>query len=799
MLKVYNCIVTEHDLRLVVLAAAVCGLASFSAINLVRHARNADPLMRGVWLAVAAISTGFGIWATHFIAMLAFSPNIQSGYNVTLTILSLLAAMGLTAVGFAVAIRPSQQSAWLGGAIVGGGIAAMHYLGMAAFEVAGTLQWDPVMVAASIVLGGAIAAAALPVGLLGAELKWRVAGSVLLTLAICSHHFTAMAAVLIVPDSTVAMTADAIPAGLLAISIAFAGLVILALALAAVAVDIRNQRQERENDRMRGLANATVEGLMICDGVTVVTVNNSLAALARCSVGAMMNTPVARWLPEATRIGLFAEAQRPLETELHTAEGATCAVELIVRVVDFGGRPHHAIAVCDLTARNEAEQHIHFLAHHDALTSVANRSFFNERLDQELAAAAQRGQQVAVLCLDLDRFKQINDFYGHAAGDKVLKTVAKRIKSVLTGGQMVARLGGDEFAIMMPALESPAAAGALAERVLSLLAAQDESADMDAINTSIGIAIYPQNASDRHTLLSHADTALYRAKAEGRNTWRSFEATMGAEARDRRLLEHDLRHAVARDELHVVYQPQIDIKTGAAVGMEALLRWRHPVRGQVSPGLFIPVAEETGSILQIGEWVLRTACQEAATWTQPLTIAVNVSPVQIYNENFVRFVHMTLLETGLAASRLELEITETALIRDLERALNTLRRIKALGVRVAMDDFGTGYSSLSNLRAFPFDKIKIDGSFIKSVEHNTQAATIVRAVLGLGRGLGLPVLAEGVETSAELTFLQNEQCDEVQGYLLGRPGDIAQFRGLTHDDGQTDAIAAEAMRSARVA
>jgi EAL domain-containing protein (putative c-di-GMP-specific phosphodiesterase class I) len=250
--------------------------------------------------------------------------------------------------------------------------------------------------------------------------------------------------------------------------------------------------------------------------------------------------------------------------------------------------------------------------------------------------------------------------------------------------------------------------------------------------------------------------------------------------RDRRLLEHDLRNAVSRGELSLVYQPQKHMETGEVIGFEALLRWRHPTRGDVSPAEFIPIAEDTGVILAIGEWVLRTACREAATWTRPLTIAVNVSAVQIHNANFAHVIHEILFETGLVPARLELEITETALVRDLNRALATLRRIKMLGVRIAMDDFGTGYSSLSNLRAFPFDKIKIDGSFIKSVNVNEQAAAIVRSVLGLGRALSLPVLAEGVETRAEFEFLESEQCDEAQGYLLGKPEAIELFRPFTH-------------------
>jgi predicted signal transduction protein with EAL and GGDEF domain len=305
------------------------------------------------------------------------------------------------------------------------------------------------------------------------------------------------------------------------------------------------------------------------------------------------------------------------------------------------------------------------------------------------------------------------------------------------------------------------------------------------VSTTIGIAIFPHDGQERQTLLSHADTALYRAKAEARGGYRFFEASMGAQVRDRRQVEHDLRQAIGRGELSLVYQPQTDIRSNEVIGFEALLRWQRDGR-QISPAVFVPVAEESGSILQIGEWVLRVACREAATWSRPLSIAVNVSAVQLHSANFAQLVHEVLLQTGLSPQRLELEITETALIHDLNRALTTLRQLKLLGVRIAMDDFGTGYSSLSNLRAFPFDKIKIDGSFIKSVNVNAQAATIVRAVLGLGRGLGVPVLAEGVETPAELAFLDAEHCDEAQGFHLGRPGPIEQFRRATHGTDMPD-------------
>jgi diguanylate cyclase len=575
---------------------------------------------------------------------------------------------------------------------------------------------------------------------------------------------------------------------------------IIIFAFSGLALDIRDRRRtELESDRMRGLANAAVEGLIVCRDNTIVAVNNSFATLAGADIDTIVGMKLDRYFAdEGARTKLFGRPNQSVETDLCRAEGKIIPVELIQRPIDFSGKPHHAIAVRDLSARKQAELHIHFLAHHDALTGLPNRSSFNKRLTRELEIAGSAGQSVAVLCLDLDRFKEVNDLFGHAAGDTLLQTVARCVTSVLGQNQMMARLGGDEFAVIVPAISGPSAAGRVAEKILEVLQDENSSASTAALmSTSIGIAIYPSDATDRNTLLSHADTALYRAKQEGRGTYRFFEATMGAEVRDRRLLEHDLRHAISRREFRLVYQPQKEIKTSRFVGFEALLRWRHADRGEIPPSVFIPIAEESGIILQIGDWVLRTACQEAVKWKDDLTVAVNVSAVQLHTANFSANVHEILLQTGLQPSRLELEITETALVRDLNRALATLRQLKALGVRIAMDDFGTGYSSLSNLQAFPFDKIKIDGSFIKSVDKNGQAATIVRAVLGLGRGLNLPVLAEGVETADEFAFLSKELCDEVQGYLLGKPADIMQFQNIVGVTGEAPATVETADNAAR--
>jgi diguanylate cyclase (GGDEF)-like protein len=415
----------------------------------------------------------------------------------------------------------------------------------------------------------------------------------------------------------------------------------------------------------------------------------------------------------------------------------------------------------------------------DLVTGLENRANFINRLDREIGVHQVRNQQLAILCLDIDGFKDINDLYGHTMGDHTLRDVASKLSTALSRGQILARLGGDEFAVLMPNIESPTEVRLLAERLQRAVAAGLQVRDLPgSISVSIGIASYPADASDRAELLSCAETALHRAKDEASGSCRVFDPTMGDKRRERRTIEQDLRQAIQEDQLHLVYQPQAKIHTGEVTGFEALLRWKHPILGDVPPGLFIPIAEESSLILAVGEWVLREACREAATWTRPLTIAVNVSARQLIDTGLAELIQSILAETQLPPERLEIEVTETALISDPSRALETLNRLKVLGVTIAMDDFGTGYSSLSNVREFPLDKIKIDRSFIKAVHANKQAAAIVRAVRLLCDGLGLPVIAEGVETPDELHFLRKEGFTDAQGYLLGAPvpsSDIARL------------------------
>jgi diguanylate cyclase (GGDEF)-like protein len=423
----------------------------------------------------------------------------------------------------------------------------------------------------------------------------------------------------------------------------------------------------------------------------------------------------------------------------------------------------------DITERRKAEARISHMALHDALTNLPNRLFFHEQMENRLAHLS-RDQKFAVLYLDLDRFKSVNDTLGHPSGDKLLRQVAERMSGCLREGDSIARLGGDEFAILQGGVKQPDDAIALAARLIEIAGIPfDLDGHEVAIGASIGIAIAPTDAADADQLLKNADMALYRAKADGRGTYRFFESKMDALLQARRALELDLRKALVNGEFELYYQPLVNLASQEISSFEALIRWNHPERGLVAPLEFIPLAEETGLIVPIGEWVLRQACAEAVKWPGHITVAVNLSPSQFKMRNLSRMVMSALAQSGLPAQRLELEITESVLLIESEATLETLHQLRNLGIRISMDDFGTGYSSLSYLRSFPFDKIKIDRSFVHDLASKADSKAIIRAVTGLGTSLGITTTGEGVETEEELEYLRREGCTEAQGYFFSKP------------------------------
>jgi diguanylate cyclase (GGDEF)-like protein len=573
-----------------------------------------------------------------------------------------------------------------GGAIVGLGVAAMHYVGIAGFMVAGDIEWNR-----AYVIGSLITAAAF-----GALVTNRVArpttrfskcGAALpLILAIVSTHFVGMAGMTIVPDAAVSVPVEILSVGIMTSLVGAVMIIILLLGASTYIIDMQS----------------------------------TVAAVAR----------------------------------------------------------------------------YRHLSLHDPLTHLANRAALNEHLPALTKNLGGPTDRIAVLCFDLDRFKEINDVHGHAAGDAVLRAIGERLTAVTGKGQFAARVGGDEFVVVMRDHIARSEAPALAQRLLDEIERPVEWHGQSlCVGSSIGISSFPDRAQTIDDLLSQADVAMYRAKTSVGGSICFYDPSMDEAARARSALAIEMREGLKRNEFLLFYQQQNDTVSREVVGLEVLLRWRHPTRGYVSPGEFIPIAEKTGFIMELGEWVLREACEEAATWKNPLRIAVNVAAQQLADSRLPQIVYQILIDTGLAPSRLELEITESGIVADHSHALNAIRRLKALGVRVAMDDYGTGYSSLSTLQSFPFDKIKIDRAFVDGVVTNKQSAAIVRSTLILAQSLDIPVLAEGVENEEHIDFLRREGCLQVQGFLFGRPApredieSIVNGRPSAADNGSRNAAA----------
>jgi diguanylate cyclase (GGDEF)-like protein/PAS domain S-box-containing protein len=451
------------------------------------------------------------------------------------------------------------------------------------------------------------------------------------------------------------------------------------------------------------------------------------------------------------------------------ADGSLIDLAIYSRELVYDDKPAMLLALMDITERKRAEARIAFLAQHDGLTGLPNRNLLRQQMDDILAHTRRSGEKVAVLVLGLDNFKAVNDSLGHSVGDKLLRAVAKRLRSTLREGDTLARLNSDEFAMIQSRLTRPEDGVLMARRLLEAIGEPFLlDGDSVVIGATIGIAMAPGDGDDSEMLLKNADMALSRAKTDCRGTFSFFEAAMDARAQTRRKIEMELRDAIQDDRLQPYYQPLIDLSAGRITGFEALVRWPHPERGMVSPGEFIPVAEETGLINAVGGLMLRRACKDAATWPDEVRVAVNLSPLQFRTGNLLSIVMDALKQSSLPAKRLELEITETLLLEKSSQVLATLHALRALGVRISMDDFGTGYSSLSYLRSFPFDKIKIDQSFVRDLGANREAQAIIRSIVSLGKGLGVIITAEGVETEAELSCLRAEGCHEGQGFLFSR-------------------------------
>ena len=503
-------------------------------------------------------------------------------------------------------------------------------------------------------------------------------------------------------------------------------------------------------------------------------------------------------LPLTVVVGLsraeqLARTDHDTTVDLWRAAAGSAAVILIIALL---GRMSWQLAESRkraVASQVEHAQQVEYLAYHDGLTGLPNRSLFSKLLHQGIQQARRHDRPLAVLFLDLDRFKHINDTLGHEAGDQLLQEVAKRLKACLRESDSVARLGGDEFVVMLPELTEATYAAAVAQKMISLLAKPFLLLGQEfRVTGSVGVATHPQDGLDEETLTKNADIAMYKAKEQGKNNFQFYSEKMSADSLERLTLESSLRHAVERDEFNLHYQAKRDLKTGRITGMEALLRWQHPDLGTVPPMQFIPVAEQTGLIVAIGRWVLKTACAQNVAWQKEglprLGMAVNLTPLQFFDAHLLADIASILEATGMDARLLELEITESMLMQDVERTLRILTGLKGMGVRVAVDDFGVGYTTLSSLQQFPIDTIKIDRSFIREVAHVAEDKALTEAIIAMGKTLSLTVVAQGVETRAQADFLREHACDELQGFYFNRPVPAEQFANVLRAQASAPAV-----------
>jgi diguanylate cyclase (GGDEF)-like protein/PAS domain S-box-containing protein len=783
MFQVYTCLTVDHDWRLIVLAGAVCFLASAVAICLFHRAQATTGRAQFVWLSLDAAAAGCGIWATHFIAMLAYDPVIGAGYNLVLTVLSLLIAVLITGAGLGTALLGfGRWTAVVGGAVIGGGIAAMHYTGMMALELPGRLTWAPNLIVASIALGISFGALALYFAARRDDWVNTSIATALFALAILLMHFTAMGAVLVVIDPTRIANAGGLSPASLSLVIAGAAAIILGICLVTALSDRQSKATLRQQKILLDTALENMsQGLCMFDpDGRIVLFNERYAHMMGLS---------AAWLKGRSLLDLFKYRKGSGEfagdpekffarviAEARDGKSGTRIMDtmagLVLRVVDQPMPGGGWVATFeDITEWQKAQAQISHMAHHDALTGLANRTQLVEKLEKALAVLPVRGGSLAVHFIDLDRFKSINDTLGHDGGDFLLKTVAERLRGVTRIDDMVARLGGDEFVVVQTEVKSKDQAEDFARRLISAVTAPMKFGDQVIVATaSVGIAVAPADGTNPERLLKSADLALYKAKADGRNCIRLFLAEMDTELQARFKLERTIRDAIQHDRFVLYYQPLFEMSERRLIGFEALIRLPAEDGTLIPPLVFIPIAEDMRLIDKIGAWVLREACRTAATWPEYLTVAVNLSPAQFLAGSVSNIVAAALKEAGLAAHRLELEITETLLLGNSEAIMAELQKLKTMGVAIVMDDFGTGYSSLSYLWRFPFDKIKIDRCFMQGFEGSSRdAKTVVKTIIALGRELNMRVTVEGVETAAQAAFLDKADGDQAQGFFFGRP------------------------------
>ena len=860
-------LVGSYDYRLVTLSVIIATFASYAALDLAGRLTVARGAARVGWLAGGASAMGLGIWSMHYIGMLAFRLTIPVRYDWPIVVLSLLAAISASAAALHCAggQEMSLRRAAFGSLVMGGGIGAMHYLGMHAMRIGAMCHFNPFVVVLSVVLAVLISFVVLRLVFFARDHDetrglQRAASAIVMGAALSIVHYTGMAAARFtvsdvaadfshaVDVSTIGMigiaTVTILVLGIATLTAAYGRLVreprtmrtsvlsvrilatraamltfcimfvfeaakqalrptitiwtshavtiLFATLVAAIFSFTVLRKEERSKEMLQNSENKyrvlfedSADANWLMDEKGFLDCNSAALQMFGYSADEMMHPSdispptqrdgiPSRVAAEEKIAAAFLNGTERFDWLHQRKNGNVFPAEVCLTALTLSGRPRLLATVRDISDRRLAEEQVQFLAYYDALTGLPNRTLLKDRVTKALAAARRQEHKVAFLFLDLDRFKDINDSLGHSVGDLLLQGIAERLKTWGRDQDTVARLGGDEFLITLTQVRDLADVAVDAERLMDAMTAEFVVQNRSlTIGCSVGISIFPEHGADCEALIKNADAAMYSAKDSGGNNFRFFSEEVNAQVVERLTLESSLRLALDKEELFLMYQPQMDVATGRITGLEALLRWQHPELGLVPPDRFIRIAENSGLIVSIGEWVLRTACRQAKKWqcagVPPVSVAVNVSAIQFRQEGFCKLIRRVLDESGLAPRYLDLELTESLLLANAEVMLSVVHGLKAMGVSLAIDDFGTGYSNFASLRQFGVSKLKIDRSFIRDVAMKPDDAAITTAIISMAKSLNLKVIAEGVEDEAQMSFLRAHHCDEIQGYYFSKP------------------------------
>lgn len=787
-----------YDPFLVILSLLIAIFAAYTALNLISRLKDmySTPLAR-TRLGAAGLVMGLGIWTMHFVAMLAYRLPLAVRYDGALTLLSLIVAVVSCITGLAIASR-HQGSGWIisSGTFLGIGISSMHYIGMAAMQMPARMSYDPLLLSLSILIGVAASIAALWLafaigrGELSGSFKIKFISAIIMGYAIAGMHYTGMAALTIfsADNSVFNSTGFILNPPLIGVSLTIAVILIMSFSLWSSRLVAETDLIRANEEKISAITENVADVIITINSFGIIEFSNlAVEKLFGYQPSELVGKNISMLMPDPWQqrhdqyVNNYLESgqarligQEKLGLQAVRRDGTVFPVDLAVSEAWIAGNKVFIGTIRDISERLEAQQRLHFLAHHDALTALPNRLSFQEHTEQALAHAKRHSRLIAVMFLDLDRFKVINDTLGHHVGDYLLKEIAERLKHCVREGDVVARLSGDEFTVLLDDVAALDDISPIANKIIAIFAEPFFYPGQELFTTvSIGISIFPDDGIDPQSMMQHADIAMYQAKAEGGNRFCFYTPDMDNRTNDRLELETSLRYALERDEFQLYYQPQVDIENGVIVGVEALLRWQHPKLGLVAPLDFISLLEETGLIVPVDEWVIRTACLQNIAWQQagvpPLHMAVNLSARQFNEKNLAQRVATILSETGLPPEFLELEITENILMQETNTTINMLRDLHAHGVKLAIDDFGTGYSSLSYLQKFPIHTLKIDRSFVRDITSDADDSAIVKLIIDMAHSLKLNVIAEGVETQEQLEFLRERKCWKMQGYYFSQP------------------------------